>query len=113
LCYNCRRPGHLDKECPGTCPIYLCCKVIGHEVEDCPRMIAKFEKMNTRQENSEEIQEAKSMLENHKEKESETMLVQLKEVMVDHRDISLPEILKEKKCIIRRIEYFDKMKKHT
>jgi hypothetical protein len=34
------------------------------------------------------------MLENHKKKESETMLLQLKEVMDDHRDISLPEILK-------------------
>jgi hypothetical protein len=51
LCYNCRRPGHIAKECPGTGPICLCCKIIGHEVEDCPRMIAKIEKMNMRQEN--------------------------------------------------------------
>jgi hypothetical protein len=51
LCYNCRRPGHLAKECPGIGPICLCCKDIGHEVEDCPRMIAKVEKMNMRQEN--------------------------------------------------------------
>jgi hypothetical protein len=29
------------------------------------------------------------MLKNHIEKESETMLIQLKEVMDDHRDISL------------------------
>jgi hypothetical protein len=75
LCYNCRRLGHLAKEFPGTGPICLCCKFIGHEVEDCPRMIAKVEKMNTRQEKFKEIQEAKSMLENHKEKELETMLV--------------------------------------
>jgi hypothetical protein len=34
-------------------------------------MIAQVEKMNTRQENSEESQEAKSMLGNYKEKESE------------------------------------------
>ena len=51
LCYNCRRSGHLAKECPGIGHICLCCKVIGHEVEDCPRMIAKVEKMNKRQEN--------------------------------------------------------------
>jgi hypothetical protein len=51
---------------------------MGHEVEDCPRMIAKVEKMNTRQENYKEGQKTKDMLENHKEKESETMLVQLK-----------------------------------
>jgi hypothetical protein len=46
LCYNCRRSRHLAKECPGIGPICLYCKAIGHEVEDCPRMIAKVEKMN-------------------------------------------------------------------
>jgi hypothetical protein len=103
LCYNCRRSGHLAKECPGIGPICLCCKAIGHEVEDCPRMIAKVEKMNKRQENYKEGQETK----NHTEKESETMLIQLKEEMDDHRDISLPEILKEKQRIVTRIEDFD------
>ena len=81
LCYNYRRLGHLAKECPGTSPICLCCKVVGHEVEDCLKMISKVERMNMRQGNYEEIQETKSMLENYKEKESEksqTMLVQLK-----------------------------------
>jgi hypothetical protein len=107
LCHNCRRPRHLTKECPGTVPICLYCKFIGHEVKDSPRMIAKVEKMNMRQENYEESQEAKSMLENHKEKESETMLIHLKEVMDDHRDISLREILKEKQRIVTRIEDFD------
>jgi hypothetical protein len=63
LCYNCRRPRHLAKEFPGTCPICLCCKAIGHEVEDFPRMIAKVEKMNMRQENYKEVQETKDMLE--------------------------------------------------
>jgi hypothetical protein len=56
-------------------------------------MIAKFENMNMRQENYEEGKETKDQLENQKEKESEkyqTMLVQLKEEMNDHRDISLP-----------------------
>ena len=71
--YNCRRLGHLAKECPGTGPICLFCKNIGHEVEDCPRMIAKVERMNMRQENYEEGQETKDMLKNHKE--SETMLL--------------------------------------
>jgi hypothetical protein len=75
LCYNCRRSGHLAKECSGTGPIFLCCKTIGHKVEDFPRMIAKVEKMNMRQENYKEGQKTKDMLENHKEKESETMLV--------------------------------------
>jgi hypothetical protein len=49
LCYKCRRLGHITKECPGTGPIFLCCKSIGHEVEDFPRMITKVEKMNMRQ----------------------------------------------------------------
>jgi hypothetical protein len=70
-------------------------------------MIAKVEKMNMRQENYEEGQETKDMLENQKEKESETMLLQLKETMNDHRDISLPEILKVKQRIVTRIEDFD------
>jgi hypothetical protein len=50
------------------------------------------------------------MLENHKEKESEksqTMLSQLKEMMNDHKDVSLPEILKVKQCINTRIGDFD------
>jgi hypothetical protein len=68
LCYNCRRLRHLDKECPGLGPICLCCKIFSHEVEDCPRMIAKVERIN-------------NMLENQKEKESKEFhatLVQLK-----------------------------------
>ena len=35
------------------------------------------------------------------------MLIQLKEVMDDHRDINLPKILKEKQHIVTRIEDFD------
>jgi hypothetical protein len=68
-------------------------------------MIAKVEKMNMRQENYEEGQETKDMLEN--QKESETILLQMKETLNDHRDISLPEILKEKECIETRIGDFD------
>jgi hypothetical protein len=64
LCYNYIRLRHLAKECPSVGPVCLCCKIVGHEVEDCPRMIAKVEKMNTSQEN-------KRMLEDQKEKGSE------------------------------------------
>jgi hypothetical protein len=64
LCYSFRRPGHLAKEFPGTGPIFICCKDVGHEVLDCPRMIAKVEKMNMKQENHEEGQETKNILEN-------------------------------------------------
>jgi hypothetical protein len=60
-------------------------------------MIAKVENMNMRQENHEEDQETKNILEN--QKESKAILLQMKETMNDHRDISLPEILKEKQCI--------------
>jgi hypothetical protein len=94
LCYNCRILRHIAKECPGTGPICLCCKVVDHEVLDFPRMIAKVEKMNPRQENYEEGQETKDMLEN--QKKLETMLLQLKETLNGHRNISLSEILKEK-----------------
>jgi hypothetical protein len=105
LCYNCRRPRHLDKEFHGIGPIFLCCKSIGHEVENFHRIIAKAEKMNMREENYEESQRATDMLEN--QKESETMLLQMKETLNDHINISLPEILKEKHCIEKRIGDFN------
>jgi hypothetical protein len=70
LCYNCRRSGHLANECPGISPTCLCCKFLDHEVLDFPRMIAKVEKMNMRQETHEEGQETKDMLEDQKESES-------------------------------------------
>jgi hypothetical protein len=48
LFYNCRRLGHIAKEFPSIGPICLCCKIVGHEFEDCARMIAKVESMNMR-----------------------------------------------------------------
>jgi hypothetical protein len=53
LFYSCRRPRHISREFPGRGPICLCCKAIDHEVLDCPRMIAKVDIMNMRQENLE------------------------------------------------------------
>jgi hypothetical protein len=76
-----------------------------HEVLNFPRMIAKVERMNMRQENPEEGQETKIMVE--PQKESETVLLQIKETMNDHRDINLSEIFKEKECIETRIGDFD------
>ena len=73
LCFSCRRLRHLAKECPGTGPICLCCKSTGHEVLDFPRMIAKVEKMNIRQENDEKGQKTKNILDH--QKESETILL--------------------------------------
>jgi hypothetical protein len=73
--------GHIAKECPGVGPICLCCKVVGHEVEDCPRIIAKVERMGIRQEKYEKNQETNGMLKSHKEKgldEVQTTLLQLK-----------------------------------
>jgi hypothetical protein len=66
--------------------------------------------MNMRQENYEGIQDNEIILENNQENEfekSQTMLSQLKETMNDHKDVSLPEILKVKKHINGRIGDFD------
>jgi hypothetical protein len=76
-----------------------------HEVLDFPRMIAKVERMNMRQENPEKDQETEIMVEPRKE--SETILLQMKETLNDHRNINLPEIFKEKECIETRIGDFD------
>jgi hypothetical protein len=70
LCYSCRNLGHLAKECPGRRPSCLCCKAMDHEVLDCPRMIARLEGMNTRQENPKEDPEMEEP-----QKESEKVLL--------------------------------------
>jgi hypothetical protein len=76
-----------------------------HEVLDFPRMIAKVERMNMRPENPEEGQETKTMVE--PQKESETVLLRMKETLNDHRNINLSEIFKEKELIEARIGDFD------
>jgi hypothetical protein len=68
-------------------------------------MIDKVEKMKMRQENHEEGQETKNIVEH--QKELETILLQMKETLNDHRDISLSEILKEKECIETRVGDFN------
>jgi hypothetical protein len=105
LCYNCRRPGHLAKDFPGRRSSCLCCKAMDHEVLDCPRMIAKLERMNMEQVDPEKGQETETMEE--PQKESETVLLQMKETLNDHRDTNLSEILKEKEKIEVRIGDFD------
>ena len=76
-----------------------------HAVLDFPRMIAKVERMNMRQENLEEGQEIETMEE--PQKESETVLLQMKETPNEHIDINLSEMFKEKECIETRIGDFD------
>jgi hypothetical protein len=53
-----------------------------HEVLDFPRMIAKVERMNMRQEDHEKGQEIETMTE--PQKESEKIFLQMKETLNDH-----------------------------
>jgi hypothetical protein len=54
---------HLPKECPERRPSCLCCKAMDTEVLDCPRMIAKLEGMNMRQEKPKADPKTKIMIE--------------------------------------------------
>jgi hypothetical protein len=105
LCYSCRRPGHLVKECPGKRPSFLYCKALDHEVLDCPRMISRVERMNMNQENPKADLEIEIM--KKPRKELEKVLLQMKETLNDHQHISLSKIFKEKECIEVIIGDFD------
>jgi hypothetical protein len=105
LCYSCRRPGHLAKECPGRKPSCLYCKAMDHEVLDFPRMIARLEKMNIEQANLEGDQETK--ITEEPQQESEKVLIQMKETLKEHKDVQLPHIFKEKEQVEERIWDFD------
>jgi hypothetical protein len=105
LCYSCKRLGHLAKEFPDRRPSCLCCKDMDHEVLDFPIMIAKIQRMNMREENPKEGQETATMEEPRKE--SENVLLQMKETLNDHRNVNLSKIFKEKKCIETRIGDLD------
>jgi metal-responsive CopG/Arc/MetJ family transcriptional regulator len=76
-----------------------------HEVLDFPRMIAKVERMNMRQEDHEKGQATEIMAE--PQKELEKLFLQMKETLNDHQHISLSEIFKEKECIETIIGDFD------
>jgi hypothetical protein len=102
LCYNCRRPRHIAKEFHGRRHSCLCFKAIDHEVLDCPRMIAKLEGMNLNQEKPKadpKIAES--------QRESEKVLLQMKETLNDHRHVRLFDIFKEKEYIKARIGDFN------
>jgi hypothetical protein len=101
LCYNCRRLGHLAKEFPRRNPSCLYCKAMDHEVLDCPRIIARLEKLNMEQAKSEGDKETKIM--KAPQKESEIMLLEIKGTLDDHKDVSLSEFFKEKEKIEVRI----------
>ena len=101
LCYSCRIPRHLAKECPRIKPSCLYCKAMDHEVLDFPRMISRLEKMNMEQANPKGDQETKIIEE--PQKESKIMLLKMKETLNEHKDSSLSDIFKEKEKIEVRI----------
>jgi hypothetical protein len=68
-------------------------------------MIAKLDIMNMGQENPKKGQETKTMIE--PQKESENVLLQMKEILNDQKNVNLSEIFKEKECIKTRIGDFD------
>ena len=87
LCYSCRRLGHLAKEFPGGRSSCLCCKALDHEVLDFSRMIANIEGMNLNEEKPKEDPKNKIVAESRKE--SEKVLLHMKETLNDHQHVRL------------------------
>jgi hypothetical protein len=75
------------------------------EVLDFPRMIARIEGINMRQENPKVDPKTKIMIES--KEESEKILLQMKETLNDHRHVRLSKIFKEKECLEARIGDFE------
>jgi hypothetical protein len=68
----------------------------------CPRMISKIEGMNLNEENP------KADLEiTEPQRESEKILLQMKDTLNDHRHVRLSEVFNEKECIEVRIGDFN------
>ena len=76
-----------------------------HEVLDCPRMISRLEKLNMEQANSKGYQQTKIMEE--PQKESEKILLQMRETLNNHRHVRLSKVFKEKEFTEERIGDFD------
>ena len=70
---------------------------MNHEVLDCPRMIAKLDRMNMRQDYPKEGQDTETKAK--PPKKLEDVLLQMKETLNDHQNIILSEIFKEKEYI--------------
>jgi hypothetical protein len=75
----------------------LCCKAMDHEVLDYPRIIARHEKLNIEKAKPKGDQETKIIPET--QKESEKILLQMKDTLNDYRHVRLSEIFKENEKI--------------
>jgi hypothetical protein len=60
-------------------------------VLDFPRMIVKLERMNLNEQNPKIVVEI-----DESQKESEKVLIQMKETLKEHKYVQLPEIFREK-----------------
>jgi hypothetical protein len=65
-------------------------------------MIVKLERMNLNEQNPKTAVEI-----DESQKESEKVLIQMKETLKEHKDVQLPEIFKEKEQVEARLGDFD------
>jgi hypothetical protein len=102
LCNSCRRPRHLAKEFSGGRHSCLFCKALDHEVLDFPRMIAKMEGVNLKEEKLKADPEITKP-----QRESDNMLLQIQDTLNDHQHVILSEVFNKKQFIEVRIGDFD------